>query len=132
MKQDLKKSMKRMKLADFISQIITEIVDGVARAQEGAREKGAIINPKHMNWTEEKKAHSITPSATGPDQAPLLSEIEFDILLTIGDDDKAQGGIGVFAASLGLGIKGEARNYSEAVNRIKFKILAKLPQQAES
>jgi hypothetical protein len=121
--------MKQMKLADFIAQTVTEIIDGVARAQEYAKGKGASVNPPHVNWSDTKQAFYLVSGATGPDQAPHLTPIDFDILLTIGEDGKVQGGIGVFAASLGIGVKGEARDYSEAVNRIKFQILAKLPQQ---
>ena len=124
----MKPAMSQMRLADFIAQTITEIVEGVTRAQGRVQAKDASINPRNVNWSDEKNAWYIV-SSSEHDQAPLITPIDFDILLTIGKDDKAQGGVGVFAASLGLGVKGEARGYSEAVNRIRFQILAKLPQQ---
>jgi len=125
----MKPAMSQMKLADFIAQTLTEIVEGVTRAQGRVQAKDASINPRNVNWSDEKNAWYVV-SSSKQDQAPLVTPIDFDILLTIGKDDKAQGGVGVFAASLGLGIKGEVGGYSEAVNRIKFEILAKLPQQA--
>jgi len=119
----------RMKLGDFISQTIKEIIDGVSDAQQYAKEKDAEINPGHVNWSDIKRAYFKNVKASGEDEAQGLTPIDFDILITIGDSDKIEGGVGVFAASLGLGAKGEAKDYSETVNRIKFQILTKLPQQ---
>ena len=120
--------MDKMKLGDFIAQTISEIVNGVSQAQEYSKDKGALINPRHIGWNESRKSYFVN-DISGVDEYPLVTQIDFDILLTIGDDDKAQGGVGIFAASLGLGVKSEAQEYSETVNRIKFQILAKLPQQ---
>jgi hypothetical protein len=121
-------SMNKMKLGDFIAQTVGEIIDGVVRAQDYAKDKGAGVNPKHVNWSSTKHGFFAYPSS-GDDPAPLLTPIDFDVLLTIGDDEKAQGGIGVFAASFGIGVKAEAKEYAETVNRISFQILARLPQQ---
>lgn len=118
-----------MKLGDFIAQTISEIINGVLQAQELAKKKGAIVNPQHLQWDDEMKGYKTYIDDDDVDEQPLVTQIDFDILLTIGDDDKAQGGIGVFAASLGLGVKGEVNEYSESINRIKFQILTKLPQQ---
>ncbi|MBI5953005.1 MAG: hypothetical protein HY865_15210 [Chloroflexi bacterium] len=120
--------MEKMKLGGFIAQTLIEIIDGVSVAQAYAKENNASINPQHVKWSDTKKSFYVSDSID-KDEAPLLSPIEFEILLTIGEDDKAQGGLGIFAASLGIGIKGEAKEYSETANRIKFQILAKLPQQ---
>jgi len=119
----------RMKLGDFISQTIKEIIDGVSDAQQYAKDKGADVNPPHINWSSTKDSFFLNAKASGDDEAPMLTPIDFDILITIGDNDKITGGVGIFAASLGLGVKGEAKDYSETVNRIKFQILAKFPQQ---
>jgi len=121
--------MNQMKLGNFISQTLTEIIDGVSTAQEYAKEKRASINPQHVNWSDTKKGFFITTGNVGRDESPLLTSIDFEILLNIGEDDKVQGGLGIFAASLGVGVKGETKEYSETVNRIKFHILAKFPQQ---
>ena len=123
------KNATQMKLGNFISQVLTEIIDGVATAQEYATGKGASINPPHVIWNENKKGYNIPPGVSGKDETPLLTTIEFEILVTIGEDDSAQGGLGIFAASLGLGVRGEVKEYSETVNKIKFELLTKLPQQ---
>ena len=121
--------MYRMKLGDFIAQTISEVINGVSQAQELAKKRGAVVNPPHLQWDDEMKGYKAYIDDESADEQPLVTQIDFDILLTISEDDKSQGGIGVFAASLGLGLKGEVKEYSESVNRIKFQILAKLPQQ---
>ena len=122
--------MNQMRLGEFISQTLVEIIDGVGGAQEHAKEKGAGVNPRHVTWSDGKQSFYIQHGATGRDEAPLVTPIDFEVLLTIGDDDKAQVGIGIFAASLGIGLKGEVKEYSETVNKIKFRVLAMLPQQS--
>jgi len=121
--------MKNMKLGDFISETIKEIIDGVAKAQDYAKDRGATINPRHIKWSETKKSFYITPGQTSPDQAPLLTPIDFDVLLAIREDDSTEAGIGVFAAAFGIGVKGKIKDTSETSHRIRFQILTKLPQQ---
>lgn len=121
--------MDTMKLSDFISQTLSEIIDGVKSAQEHAKENDAAINPPHVNYSDEKKAHFIIGSRRGKDDAPLLTSIDFDILLTIGEGKGGEGSVSILAAALKLGIKGEKTEHAEATNKIKFNILAKLPQQ---
>ncbi len=127
-----KNDIKKMRLGDFIAQILTEIVIGISTAQENAREYGAIINPKHVNWSNEKKGPYVELGNYGrTDEGPMVSEIEFDVLLTVGEDKNVQGGLGIFATAFGIGMKGESGKSLEFANRINFKILAKFPQQAK-
>lgn len=121
--------MDGMRLSEFVTQTITELIDGVVAAQAYAKDKGAEVNPPHVNWSDTKQAFFVVPGSVGRDQSPLVTLIEFDVLLTTGKDEKAQGGIGVFAASLGVGVKGEAAERAETASRVKFQILARLPQQ---
>lgn len=122
-----------MKLETFISAALTEIINGIASAQETAREKDAEINPPHLGGGD--KAGWYTDSESGPqrDTRPMLTPIDFDILVTVGRDRKGGGGfeIGVPAGvtHIGVGITGETSAHSEGANRIKFQVLVKLPQQ---
>ena len=118
--------MDRMRLSEFIARALSDVVAGVALAQQQSAPSGAVINPPNVNWSDTKKGYFLRPGS-GPDSAPLLTPVDFDILLTIADDDKAQGGIGVFAASIGIGVKGETQTRLEAANRVAFQVLVKLP-----
>lgn len=121
--------MKQMRLGEFISQAISEIIDGVAKAQEYAEGKGARINPRHVNWSDTKNSFYIVDKSIGADRSPLVTPIDFEVLVTTGEDDTAKGGIGILVAALGIGVQGEVKEYQEAVNKISFQILVKLPQQ---
>ena len=50
-------------------------------------------------------------------------------MLTIGQNDKEQGSVGIFAAAIGASLKGENRDYAENATRVKFQIVAQLPTQ---
>ncbi len=120
----------QMKLGDYISQTISEIIDGVIGAQEYAKDKGAYINPKNVNWSDTKQAYYVVGHApAGKDSNPMVSELEFDVLLTLGEDKGIEGGIGIFATGLSLGYKADKKDHTATVNRLKFQILALLPQQ---
>jgi hypothetical protein len=97
--------MKNIAFGDFISETLKQIIDGLSQAQQYASGKGAEINPRHINWSDNKKAFYINPSQSGPDLAPMLTPIDFDVLLAVREDDTQEGGIGIFAAALGIGVK---------------------------
>jgi hypothetical protein len=121
--------MKDITLGNFISETLKEIIDGLTQAQEYASEHGAEINPRHINWSDTKQSFYINPSQSGRDLAPMLTPIDFNVLIAVKEDDTQEGGIGLFAAALGIGVKGKAQDISELTHRIKFQVLAKLPQQ---
>ena len=55
--------------------------------------------------------------------------INFDIVVSTQDMDKAKGGVGIFVGEVGIGVKGEAESQSTAVNRIQFSVPVYLPTQ---
>lgn len=121
--------MKQMRLGEFISQAVSEIIDGVTQAQEYAKGMGASINPRHVNWSDTKNSFFVVDQSIGADLSPLVTTIDFEVLVTTGEDDTVKGGVGILVAALGIGLQGEVKEYQQAVNRINFQILAQLPQQ---
>jgi len=118
--------MKRLPLKDFISQSINDIMDGIIEAQKHAKDTNGIVNPEYTGWLAE------TPILAGrSDGFKTLTTLNFDIALTVGEDDKEQGGFGIFAAAFGAGVKGETSDRAETVSRIKFQIITALPPQKE-
>jgi hypothetical protein len=114
--------MNTIKLDSFIEQTIRGIIDGVQSAQVYAKGKGARVNPD-VTWED---GHAVVITDFPKAHASI---VDFDVVLTIGDNDTVQGGIGVVAAAFGLGVKGEAKEYAESVNKIRFQILVELPNQ---
>ena len=63
-------------------------------------------------------------------QGDLIAHvINFDIVVSTNDTDKAKGGVGIFVGEIGVGVRGEAESQSTAVNRIQFSVPVYLPTQ---
>jgi hypothetical protein len=118
--------MGQMKLGDFISSTLIEIIDGIKSAQEFSKENEASVNSVNIVYNETAERYKIKPRARSEAEP---SPIDFDILLTYRQDDKAKGGFGIFAAPFGAGVQGENRDYSENASRVQFQIFVQLPQQ---
>ena len=115
-----------MKLSDFVSQTLTELIDGVKKAQRYGREQGAEINANIASGIvrEQKRL----PSQTGG----VIEFIEFDIAVTSSEGEQTQGGVGVFVGPIGLGAKGKSESQNSSVNRIKFSVPIAFPPNEES
>lgn len=103
-----------MELKEFLSRTLAEIAEGVANGAKAAAEFGAIINPGVITMG-------------GVELSPNEVKIEFTIGLTVTDDTKTKGGIGVVAGIFALGSQGESGGSSESTTHIKFTVPAILP-----
>jgi len=110
-----------MELKDFVSETLKHVMEGVKIAQEKAAEMGGVINPKGILNSD--------PKATrGPFGEPV-QYIDFDVVVSTSDLDKAKGGLGIFVGEIGIGVKGEVEEQNTAVNRIRFSVPVYLPSQ---
>lgn len=115
-----------MDLKEFVSEVLTDIFEGVADAKERISDKGGEINP------------AIKTGAMGstivPDSLPqkhvahkTLCVAEFDVALTVSDKEQKGGKIGVLLWDIGAGGgKSESAEASQ-VSRVKFSVPYKLP-----
>lgn len=113
-----------IKLQDFISDTLKQIIDGVADAQEYAKIKNSYIN---VNTTE-YSGHEIKIKKNS---APEPQLIEFDIALTTTEDQNIKGGLGIFVTGIGLGYQGETKTMGSEISRIKFSIPVILPSDVK-
>lgn len=114
-----------MKLEDFVTDTLKQIINGVKNAQQYAKENGGKVNPSNIAivgqssklayWDE---YNSIAGQA-----------IEFDISVTTHDEGQTEGKVGVFVAFLKAGVSGKELTENIAINRIKFTIPVFLPIQ---
>lgn len=114
-----------MKLEDFITDTLTQIINGVQKAQEYAKENGAKVNPSNI---------TMRPGAGNPTYWDNYNSIpgqaiEFDISVTTHDEGQTEGKAGVFVAFLKAGVSGKETTENIATNRIKFTIPVFLPIQ---
>ena len=118
-----------MKLDEFVSQTIKQIIDGVVSAQEYTKDSDikSIVNPTLYYPGTDPKLGRVRDSVHHDDEFPTW--IEFDVAVTASEGEKAEGGLGLFVSVFAFGAKAQAdARYSE-VSRIKFSIPIVLPIQ---
>ena len=113
-----------MDLKTFITQSLTEIIDGVVDAQKYALEKDAKINPKGLSLLKSNPTQSTFSDGR---RENFTQMIDFDIAVSANQDMKDKGGIGVFAGAIGIGGQMENQETNSKVSRIKFSIPIFLP-----
>ena len=110
-----------LQLRDFVAETIKQVIDGVATAQQHAKEKNAAVNPK-LGFHAQNEDLLIDHATQQPVQS-----ISFDVAVTATKGSKTQGGIAVFTGMIGLGSKGQSEKSDETVNRIQFSVPVSLP-----
>ena len=116
-----------MNLQDFVSETISQIVQGVVTAQKSAIEHGAHVNPRLTGTTESLSSQGLLWSGDNTAQV-----VHFDVALTITEGTGTKGGIGVFAGVVNLGSTGQSKNESSSVSRVKFSVPLTLPPPSEA
>jgi len=109
-----------MKLEKFVSDTLTQIVNGVSAAQEHAVQKGAFINPVTACFTS-GSSDQIYDSNTG---IPL-ERIEFDVHIMVSQETSTSDGSTVGEITVASGVNTGEQNTSS--NRIKFAVSMLLP-----
>jgi hypothetical protein len=115
-----------MKLQDFVSETLKEIIDGVVTAQNYAKEKKALINPTDIStWGTGKGDRLYHPNTSS-----FVYEINFDVAVTTVEEKGTKGGIGIFVGSLGVGAQGKSDTINSSVSRIQFLVPIVFPSQS--
>jgi hypothetical protein len=114
-----------MNLDEFISESFKGIIKGVKDAQPFAKQNTAIINPD----VEKNKISSgaRVKFYDNKDGARIVSDIDFDIAVTIVNQKENGIGGGITVLGIALGGKQATRNNDEIVSRIKFTVSIVLP-----
>lgn len=107
-----------MDLKEFISNSLTQIIDGIRDAQERSAASGAWISPVGAKMPAREGAGKV--AAGGMES--YLDEVKFDVAVTVNDDVKGgvSGGLKVIAISLEAGGTTSTRHGAES--RIQFAI----------
>lgn len=113
-----------MKLEDFISESISQIIGGVKKAQDYAGQNQAMVNPVSLKQSKSSGDSYYDENTFRPAQI-----IEFDISVTTKEDDQVSGKAGVFVSVFKLGIEGKEGSENLISNRIKFSVPIMLPTQ---
>ena len=92
-----------MDIKTFVSESLTQILQGVEQAQANCKE-GSVINP-----------------ASGSNLVDM-KQVEFDIAVTVEKGSETKGGIAVFGGVINLGSQGQSKDSNTSVSRIKFSV----------
>lgn len=118
-----------MELKNFISQVLTSIVEGVVEAQNISRPLGALVNPGGLT----KTTGAISADAIWDDSTNNIARlVTFDIAVTAESGKNTSAKIGVLAGLLDLGANGASQQKELAASRIQFSVPLLLPVQAAS
>lgn len=112
-----------MDLKEFVSSVLTQIVDGVREAQSGRGIESGLINPNLFasQGALHEKGHLVSR------HGQLVQNVEFDVALTVNEGTQTKGGIGVFVGTVGLGSQGQSDKSASSVSRVKFSVPLSLP-----
>ena len=118
-----------MKLQEFVSETLKEIIAGVEEAQTYARDNGAMVNPEVNHWGDEEKYATVRLGPESWARVPI-KDVEFDVAVTSTDAKESQAGAGIFVAALGMGVKDRSDTLNSCVSRIRFSVPLHFPYQS--
>jgi hypothetical protein len=113
-----------VKLEDFITETLTQIIKGVKNANLVAEENGAVINPE--NAFRSNNGDILIDNSYS---FKVVQEINFDIAITAAEKSDTKGGVGVFVSIIGIGAQLKDSMENSTMSRIKFSVPVKLPSK---
>ncbi len=114
-----------MELKEFISQTLTQIIEGVKYAQEQSKQLNATINPELTPVDMgEFRTPMVTPISRG--RSPVFM-IDFDVVVIAAEDTEKKVGGGLNIPVVRLNAQGATTNSNSQQSRIKFMIPISLP-----
>jgi hypothetical protein len=116
-----------MEVKEFVTAVLTEIIDGVKDAQqEAGYARDGEVNPllRASPGTLEGRGYLVTARS-----GQLVQSVKFDVAVTAQKGTGTKGGIGIFMGAIGLGSQGESKASQASVSRIQFEVPVSLPYQ---
>jgi hypothetical protein len=110
-----------MKLDEFVSQTLKQVIDGVSVAQQYAKSKNANINPSTARMDSKASNYSFCGKTGIP-----LQDVEFDVAVTVSESSSTSDGDANVGA-ISVSAQNQSANQSSSVSRIKFKVPILLP-----
>ncbi len=113
-------------IEDFVSEVLQQLINGVKKAQQHAKDNGAHINSDRI------KRVATTNDLRMSNQMldVIVQEVEFDVAVSVSNQGNLKGGMGLVVPVLGIGYQAEKETTNATVSRIKFKIPVAFPTQS--
>lgn len=116
-----------MNIEEFVSQTLQQITNGIVKAQEATAATGARINPAGSLGI--KQGASVLQTDT--DAMTYVTDVEFDIAVTAGNEQASGANAGIKVMGMSLGAKADVKYENEAVSRVQFKVPVAWPGQRD-
>lgn len=115
-----------MELKEFVTAVLTEILDGVKASQrDGTHAREGEVNPLLSTNQGTLQHQGRLVSRWGQ----LVQSVKFDVAVTVEEGTGTKGGVGIFMGAVGLGSQGESKASQASVSRIQFEVPVSLPYQ---
>lgn len=108
-----------MELQEFITETLTQIVNGVVEAQNNLKDTGSVINPKvdtERYTTDKGQRHGLK----------TVQKIKMNVVLSVTEKEGSKKGIGV-ARVINAGINSETIDENRKVTSVEFEIPVVFP-----
>ncbi|MCP4113135.1 MAG: hypothetical protein GY749_47665 [Desulfobacteraceae bacterium] len=112
-----------MKLNDFISETLKQIIDGVHSVKDYALEKGVKLNPDSAR-VNESNSNVVMDFESGG----LIQIVEFDVGLIVSEGQKTGDDSSIVVGDIKVTPQQKLEMQNSTVSRIKFSIPLKLPK----
>lgn len=110
-----------MELKEFIKSTIPQIIDSVSDLNEEYKDKDATINP--LSYVRIKDMQSIQ-TASGE---RLLTNVEFDLTVSIDESKNTDGKVNVMSCVIGGGASKSHTEGNSSISRVRFNVPVVLP-----
>ncbi len=114
-----------MELKYFISETLSQLVEGVTDAQSKVHKFGGRVSPWVPSSFDPKKVYGRTN-----DGMPVIF-VDFDVSIEAQEGTGTKAGIGVVTGMFNLGSSGESQESKQSSNKIGFSIPVALPLQED-
>ena len=120
-----------MELKDFVSETLTQILQGVRESQKRQEEHGGEINLSVWSRSSSEGAEGAIQHKgfLVSKSRKAIDYVNFDVAITLTRGKGAKAGIGVFVGAVGLGSQGQTSSSEGSINRIQFKVPISFPQE---
>ncbi|KAA6323019.1 hypothetical protein EZS27_027505 [termite gut metagenome] len=103
---------RNMELKEFVKETLIQIVDGVQEAQRGIKGLNSVINPKIL----------IERGSRGEKYDSKTYTVDFEVVLTRGDAEGNNIGIGVLFGAITIGGKTKAATEKVSATSVRFSV----------
>jgi hypothetical protein len=119
------KEQRPVDLETFVANSLAQIARGIKKAQHEAEGTGAWISPAGRLPARTNSALI----ATDTDANAYLTDVQFDVAVTVADEKQAGAGAGLQVMGMALGAKAKATYENAVVSRVQFTVPVAWPGQ---